>query len=222
MVICVEHDEDILDEADERECPEDEAEDAEDVGGAGVRKREGREGIERGRPDVAVHHAQRLVRQQRQLPPGELLWRRGGAITHKLSMKEEEIVVVFFCWIGWMHVVRTYQRVAGPRSVRLAEGPAGEAADGDLLVADDAAFLLGDLTRRDSLVHGRHGCGVHLDDHIRRRRAVLHRRWNTLGGTPGKGGGGVREDRDAQRPKMDYIITRSVLGIKKISIKYRY
>lgn len=201
MVICVEHDEDVLDEADERECPEDEAEDAEDVGGAGVRKREGREGIERRRPDVAVHHAQRLVRQQRQLPPGELLRRRRHAHVVNERIRNSSI---FFCWIGWMmHVVRTYQRVAGPRSVRLAEGPAGEAADGDLLVADDAAFLLGDLTRRDSLVHGRHGCGVHLDDHIWRRRAVLHRRWNTLmehpRWNPGKGGGGVREDRDPAR-----------------------
>ena len=61
MVICVEHDEDVLDEADEGERPEDEAEDAEDVVGAGVRQGEGREGVQRRRPDVAVHHAQRLV-----------------------------------------------------------------------------------------------------------------------------------------------------------------
>jgi hypothetical protein len=62
------------------------------------------------------------------------------------------------------------------RPVRLAEGPMGEPADGDLLVTDDAAFLLGDLTRRDPFVHGRHGGGVHLDDHVvRRRRTILHR-----------------------------------------------
>ena len=61
MVICVEHDEDVLDEADEGERREDEAEDAEDVVGAGVRQGEGREGVQRRRPDVAVHHAQRLV-----------------------------------------------------------------------------------------------------------------------------------------------------------------
>jgi hypothetical protein len=61
--------------------------------------------------------------------------------------------------------------------VRLAEGPACTAAAADLLaVIDDADVLLGDLTRRDPVVHGRNGGGVHLDDHVvRRRRAVLHR-----------------------------------------------
>ena len=78
-----------------------------------------------------------------------------------------------------MYRVRTRGGVAVPHLVRLAEGPScAAAAAADLLaVVDDADVLLGDLTRRDPFVHGRNGGGVHLEDHVvRRRRAVLHRR----------------------------------------------
>jgi hypothetical protein len=58
------------------------------------------------------------------------------------------------------YVSCSYQRVAVLHLVRLAEGPACTAAAADLLaVIDDADVLLGDLTRRDPVVHGRNGGG---------------------------------------------------------------
>ena len=84
----MEDDEDVLDEADECERPEDEAEDAEDIVGPGVRQRERREGVQRRRPDVAVHHAQRLVPQQRQLPPRQLLQAAAAAL-HIVKIKKQ-------------------------------------------------------------------------------------------------------------------------------------
>jgi hypothetical protein len=53
VVIRVENDEYVLDEADQGERPDDEAEDAEEVL-PGVRQGEGRECVQRRRPDVAV------------------------------------------------------------------------------------------------------------------------------------------------------------------------
>ena len=78
-----------------------------------------------------------------------------------------------------MYRVRTRGRVAVPHLVRLAEGPSCAAAAAAYLLAvvDDADVLLGDLTRRDPFVHGRNGGGVHLEDHVvRRRHAVLYGR----------------------------------------------
>jgi hypothetical protein len=73
VVIRVKNDEYVLDEADQGERPDDEAEDAEEVLLPRVRQGEGRECVQRRRPDVAVHHAQRLVAQQRHLPLREHL-----------------------------------------------------------------------------------------------------------------------------------------------------
>ena len=108
MVVCVEHDEDVLDEADERERPEDEAEDAEQVVLVGVRQGEGREGVERRRPDVAVHHAQRLVGQQRHLPRRELLHATHAPAIAGGAIDQQPLLI----WIGnsggavaaWRHV----------------------------------------------------------------------------------------------------------------------
>ncbi len=73
MVVGFEDDEGVLDEAHEGEGPDDEAEDAEEVGGVGVGEDDGREHVQRRRPEVAVHDAQRLVPQHQRLPHREHL-----------------------------------------------------------------------------------------------------------------------------------------------------
>lgn len=60
MVVCMEHDEGVLDEGDRDERPEDEAEKAEEVVLGGVLQLHRREHVERRRPEVAVHDPQRL------------------------------------------------------------------------------------------------------------------------------------------------------------------
>lgn len=69
MVVCMEHDEGVLDEGDRDERPEDEAEKAEEVVLGGVLQLHRREHVERRRPEVAVHDPQRLVRQPQRLEP---------------------------------------------------------------------------------------------------------------------------------------------------------
>jgi hypothetical protein len=180
VVVCMEHDEDVLDEADEGERPQDEAEDAEQVVLVGVRQGEGREGVERRRPDVAVHHAQRLVGQQRHLPRRELLHARMGRPAAGGGAAIDQYVAAYLDRKQWRCAGGgTYQRVAVPHPVRLAEGAAGEAAGADdrLDIVVVAAVDLLNLARRAPVIHGGHRGGAHLDDDVvrQRRRVVLHR-----------------------------------------------
>lgn len=177
MVVCVEDDEDVLDEADECERPEDEAEDAEQIVLVWVRQGERREGVERRRPDVAIHHSQRLVPQQRHLPRRELLHavrRRRRRTARSVSSCQSAMIGNEMEYEG----IKTYHGVAVPQLVRLAEGAAGEAGAGELAVAGDDLLL--DLARRAPLVDGGHRGRAHLDDDVVRPPTVLH----------GVGGGG--------------------------------
>ena len=186
MVVSFEDDEDVLDEADHGEGPEDDAEDSDEVRLAGVVQRDRREHVQRRRPQVSVHHPQRLEAQHRHLPPRELLQflaqipihssidhinhkpqiesidkrrRRTPRMAHEISGNGLRI----YQWRPVLHLVG------------LAEGPAGEAA---ALAGGGVVPLVGGAP----LVAGGDGGGVHLADDdvvVRRRRrmrpvVVLH------------------------------------------------
>lgn len=176
MVVCMEHDEGVLDEGDRDERPEDEAEKAEEVVLGGVLQLHRREHVERRRPEVAVHDPQRLVRQPQRLEPRKLLHARTHARinqqltdraplrgskwhSHRLIceyMQESRVALR-----SWSPVSITYLGLAVRHLVGLAEGAARLAGGIGVVVV---VFVAGGGGA--PLVDGGDGRGAELDHDV--------------------------------------------------------